>query len=480
MIDLAPSDISDPHTQPRHACGMEQQSTPAHSVDVKSIRTPGLGDTTYVLIHNGVGIVVDPQRDVDRFLDAASADGVRIRYVLETHVHNDYVSGGRELARRAQAELVLPAGAGVAFDHTPAFHLEDLAHDGLMVRPIHTPGHTPEHVSYLVLVDGQPAALFSGGSLLVGTAGRPDLLGPERAHQLALAQFNSVRRLALLPDELELFPTHGEGSFCSAGSTGRRTSTIGLEKRTNRLLQHHSAEEFATAQLADLQPYPKYYSFMGPINTLGPRPLPTKAISELSPDQLHEQLDEVLVVDARPRSAFASAHIRGALGVELADDFGTWVGWVAPFDAPIALVLADDQDLDKAVVQLQRIGFDHVLGVLCGMQRWLETGYAADSYMQVSADVFAAAVADGTARQVLDVRSPSEWLSSSLPGAQWRYVPDLVDGAPQGLNPSELVWVMCASGFRASIAAGLLQRLGYQPVVLATGGVADLPSRIRT
>ena len=203
-------------------------------MDVKTIRTPGLGDTTYLLSHNGQSVVVDPQRDVDRFLEAASADGVRIRYVLETHVHNDYVSGGRELARRAQAELVLPAGAGVAFEHTPAFHLEDLGDDGLVVRPIHTPGHTPEHVSYLVLIDGQPAALFSGGSLLVGSAGRPDLLGTERAHQFAIAQFRSMQRLASLPDELDLYPTHGEGSFCSASSAGRTTSTIGMEKRSTR------------------------------------------------------------------------------------------------------------------------------------------------------------------------------------------------------------------------------------------------------
>src|SRR6266508_2568450 len=155
-------------------------------LDVQAIRTPGLGDTTYVLSHGGRAVIVDPQRDVDRFLDATAASGLRIQYVLETHVHNDYVSGGRELARRAQANLVLPAGAGVAFNHTPAFHLEDLADDGLIVRPIHTPGHTPEHLSYLVFADGQPAAVFSGGSLLVGSAGRPDLLGIERAHQLSV------------------------------------------------------------------------------------------------------------------------------------------------------------------------------------------------------------------------------------------------------------------------------------------------------
>lgn len=483
MIEHATTDLSVDDIHRHHAHNAPPIAPPAgglgRRVDVDAIRTPGLGDTTYILRHNGVGIVVDPQRDVDRFLDAGNADGLRFRYVLETHVHNDYVSGGRELARRAQAELVLPAGAGVAFAHTPAFHLEDLADDRLLVRPIHTPGHTPEHVSYLVLVDGAPVALFSGGSLLVGSAGRPDLLGAERAHQFALAQFNSVQRLTRLPDALELFPTHGEGSFCSASSAGRRTSTIGMEKCTNPLLQHETAEEFATAQLANLQPYPKYCAFMGRINTLGPQPLPAHATPELSPEQLHQQLNEVLVVDARARSAFASAHIPGSLGVELADDFGTWVGWLAPFNTPIVLVLDPNQDLNEAMVQLQRIGFDQVNGVLRGVERWAAAGFATVSYAIVSADVFAAAVEDGTARQVLDVRSPSEWQAGSIPGAQWRYLPDLLDGPPPAITQSEPVWVVCASGFRASIAASILQRLGYQPVVLAGGGVADVISDIQ-
>jgi hydroxyacylglutathione hydrolase len=455
-------------------------ASPAPLFDVRSLRTAGLGDTTYLLSHNGLGVVVDPQRDVERFLDQAHVDGVRIRYVLETHVHNDYVSGGRELARRAQAELVLPAGAGVAFDHTPAFHLEDLEDDGLVVRPIHTPGHTPEHLSYLVFVDGQPAALFSGGSLLVGSAGRPDLLGIQRAHQFAVAQFHSVQRLSRLPDELGLYPTHGEGSFCSASNAGRTTSTIGQEKRANPLLQHHTPEAFAQAQLAGLQPYPKYYAFMGGINTLGPEPLPHHLTTELDPEQLHAQLKDVHVVDVRPRAAFAGGHVPGAIGVEMADDFGTWVGWLLPFNAPIVLVLEPDQDVGEAVVQLSRIGFDRVRGVLRGMASWRTAGYEVASYAVVDTDRFAGAVADGTAHQVLDVRAPSEWQTGSLPGAVCRYVPDLVDSAPPELDPSEPVWVVCASGFRATIAAGLLQRRGYRPVVLSDGGVPDVARRLAT
>ena len=196
------------------------------------------------------------------------------------------------------------------------------------------------------------------------------------------------------------------------------------------------------------------------------------------PEELHARLDELYVVDARPRAAYASAHIPGALGVELADDFGTWVGWLAPFNAPIALVLDPGQDLREAVVQLQRIGFDEVRGVMWGIERWRSASYPAESYRLVTADAFAAAVADENARQVLDVRSPAEWQAGSIPGGLWRYVPDLAQGAPAALDRDQPVWVLCASGFRASIAAGLLQRLGYRPVVLADGGVADVLGRM--
>ncbi|WP_449061856.1 MBL fold metallo-hydrolase, partial [Planomonospora algeriensis] len=206
-------------------------------MEIVSFRTPGLGDQSHLLVHEGRGVLVDPQRDVDRFLRVVAERDVELRFVLETHLHNDYVSGAEQAALRTGAELVLPAAAAAAYRHTPAFHLEDLADGrGLVVRPIHTPGHTPEHTSYLVLADGEPAAVFSGGSLLVASAGRPDLLGPERARTLARLQYGSLRRLAALPPRTGLFPTHGEGSFCTSSGAGRHTSTIGAELLGNPLL----------------------------------------------------------------------------------------------------------------------------------------------------------------------------------------------------------------------------------------------------
>jgi glyoxylase-like metal-dependent hydrolase (beta-lactamase superfamily II)/rhodanese-related sulfurtransferase len=447
-------------------------------MQITSIRTPGLGDATYLLEHDGVGILVDPQRDVDRFAQTIEASGVRLRYVLETHLHNDYISGGREIARRTGADLVLPAGAGVAFDHTPAFHQEEFGDRGIVIRPLHTPGHTPEHTSYLVLIDGRPVALFSGGSLLVGSAGRSDLLGRERARQLAVLQYGSVQRLARLPDETGLYPTHGEGSFCTASGAGRTTSTIGDEKRTNPVLAYPDAHSFAEGQLAGLQPYPRYYAHMGPINLLGPTPMPETRIPELTPEQVRALDTEVRIVDARPRAAYAAGHIPGALGIELADDFGVWAGWLLPFNQPLVLVLEAHQDAEEAARQLGRIGFDRIRGVVRGVSAWARSGGTLSSYRTVGVAEFAAAVAAGEARQVLDVRAPAEWAAGHLAGSVHRYVPDLALAVPETLSPNEPVWVGCASGYRASIAAGLLQAAGLEPVVLAEGGIPGVMSRL--
>jgi hydroxyacylglutathione hydrolase len=443
-------------------------------MDVISIRTSGLGDATYLLRHDGIGVLVDPQRDIERFLRAADEADVRLRYVLETHLHNDYVSGGRSVAQQTGADLVLPAGAGVAFDHVPAFHLEEFGERGLTIRPLHTPGHTPEHVSYLVLIDGRPAALFSGGSLLVGAAGRTDLLGAARAQQLARLQYQSVQRLAGLPDAVGLYPTHGEGSFCTAGGAGRTTSTIGREKRESPVLAYPNREAFVEGQLAGLQPYPRYYAHMGPMNLLGPTPLPDPRVPDLSVAEVLAQGPDVQIVDGRRRASFAAGHIPGSLSIELGDDFGVWAGWLLPFNAPLVLVLDADQDAEEAVIQLGRIGFDQVRGVLRGIEGWRDAGHAVSNFPLVTVEEFRRALQSGEAEQVLDVRAPAEWEAGHLPGSVYRYVPDLTTGVPDELDADRDVWVACASGFRATIAAALLQRAGYHPVVLGDGGVPDL------
>jgi glyoxylase-like metal-dependent hydrolase (beta-lactamase superfamily II)/rhodanese-related sulfurtransferase len=443
-------------------------------LNVEPIRTASLGDTTYLLRHGSSVVVVDPQRDIDRFLDVIGSDAV-VTHVLETHVHNDYVSGGRDLARRAGADLVLPAGSGVGFAFVPAFHHEDLsAPDGLTIRPLHTPGHTPEHVSYLVLVGEEPVAVFTGGSLLVGAAGRSDLLGSDFARQLARLQFGSLQRLAELPDEVGVYPTHGEGSFCTASGAGRATSTIGQEKTDNPLYRFDEVESFVDSQLSGLTPYPAYYPHMAPINRTDPTAIETIDVPELSAEAFADSMAGAGVLDGRSRFDFAAGHVPGSIGIEIGDSFAPWAGWLFDFNAPLLLVLNQDQDPADAAVELARIGFTNVLGVMRGVEGWRETGRDLATYETATAAQLRGHLQGDWDGQVLDVRDPLEWASGHIEGSTHRYLPDLRDGLAGSATARYPVWVVCRTGNRASIAAGLLERLGVQPIVVATGGVPDI------
>ncbi|MCI0424944.1 MAG: MBL fold metallo-hydrolase [Actinobacteria bacterium] len=438
-------------------------------MEIHAIRTPSLGDTTYLVFHDGLAMVVDPQRDIDRFEDHIAASGADLRLVLETHLHNDYLSGGRHLAKRAGAELVMPAGAAPVFRHRPAFHHEDIDLGSLVVRPIHTPGHTPEHVSYLLVVDGRAEAVFTGGSLLVGTAGRTDLLGRDRAETLARLQFGSVRRLAMLPDHTRVCPTHGAGSFCTVGTAGRSESNIGDEKLTNTALAHADEEAFVATHLSGLTPYPDYYRHMGPMNLAGPEPMPEPSLEPIGEDGLRDLGEDVVIVDTRPAKVFAAGHIPGSLGVELRSDFGVWVGWMVPFGSPLVLVTEKGHDVSEAVTQLARVGFDRVLGFIDGLDEWKEP---LQSYRVAAPDEFAEAAVSGA--QMVDTRAPSEWQEGTIGGASLLYVPDVAAKADTTLDPERPVWVACASGYRAGITASLLEARGFEPVVLAGAGIPDV------
>ncbi|GGO66781.1 rhodanese-like domain-containing protein [Nonomuraea cavernae] len=442
-------------------------------MDVISFRTDGLGDQSHLLVHEGRAILVDPQRDIDRFLSAAEERDLELRFVLETHLHNDYLSGAEQAALRTGAELVLPAASAAAYRHTPAYHLEDIeAGDGLTIRPIHTPGHTPEHTSYLVLVDGAPVAVFSGGSLLVTSVGRPDLLGPERARSLARLQHGSLRRLAALPREVGLFPTHGEGSFCTTTGAGRHTSTIGDELDGNPMIGIGEADEFADRLLAAPLPIPAFYRHMGPANTLGVPPMPPVTAPELAPDDLPP---DVQVVDIRPRAAQAAGMLPGSLGIELDTDFGSWAGWLVPYGSPIALVAEPGQDTAEAITQLARIGFDSVRGIIHDLG-----DSATQRFDLVDLPGFLTRLAQPASR-LLDVRMPSEREEVRVDGAIERFLPDLVtEGLPDGLDKDRPVLVACATGRRATVAATVLAREGYQPVALNGAGIAEVADALHT
>ncbi len=432
-------------------------------MDVVPISTPGLGDTSYVVNHEEVSLIVDPQRDAERFV--AAATGV-VTHVLETHIHNDYISGGRTAAGVSGGELVLPAASGAAFAFTPAFHNEALHANGLTIRPLHTPGHTPEHVAYVVHVDEVPAAIFTGGSMLVDAAGRSDLLGMDRAEQLARLQYWSLQRLLELPDDVAVYPTHGSGSFCSSTVAVSTTSTIGEQRQSSPVLQYDTEDEFVTAQLAGLQPYPTYYAFMGPINAAGPEPISRRKVPVWEPDDVAGRDEDIHVLDVRPRDRYAAAHIPGSWSIELREAFPAWVGWMLPFGARMALVLDEDQDLDEILVELARVGYENIEGVLWGVERWRDAGLPIDDYGTMTARQFTELAADRDDLQVLDVRAPDEWEDGHLDGSIHCYTPDLLDGIPRQLDRDRPVYVGCTTGHRAGIAAPLLERAGYEPVVL--------------
>jgi rhodanese-related sulfurtransferase len=350
-----------------------------------------------------------------------------------------------------------------------------------------TPGHTPEHLAWLVHAadaerDAPPIAVFSGGSLLVGSVGRTDLLGPTQTDVLTADQQRSLRRLAALPDGVAILPTHGAGSFCSAGPVvGRPTSTIGAERAMNPVFASIEASEgdFRQRLLGGLGRYPAYYASMAAINRHGPAVLggvPTAPALDAT-GLKGAMARRVAVVDGRDRGAFAAGHVPGSLNVELNDSFASYVGWLVPFDAELALVLPEPaaEALAEAVTQLLRIGYEHVAGWLeGGIEAWAHAGQSIDSYPVVGIRE-AAAAEDATT--VLDVRQPNEWRGGVIPGSKQIFVADLPARLAE-LPRDRPVTVLCASGHRSSIAASILDGAGFDVRLIARGGAGQWPGQL--
>jgi glyoxylase-like metal-dependent hydrolase (beta-lactamase superfamily II)/rhodanese-related sulfurtransferase len=460
-------------------------------MDLDLFVTAGLGDNSYLLVSGREALVVDPQRDAWRLHRAADQRSATIRAVLETHVHNDYVSGAHELHAATGAQIVAPAKGRYQFRHRPVDDGDELTIGDLRLVAMATPGHTYEHIAYLVY-DGdaaEPAAVFTGGSLLVGSAGRPDLLGPEHTDELSRAQYESLRRLAALPATAQVLPTHGAGSFCVAAMpTTQRTSTIATECRENPLLTAGDFDEFNDELRGELMAYPRYYRYMAPINRRGApvlRQLPTlPAIT--AADLAGRPRGEVWVVDGRDRAAFAAAHIPGSVNIELNSAFGSYVGWMLPFDAPVLLVLPDSDGAAgaearaEAVTQLVRIGWRRMVGYLDGgIDAWASGGHEIRSYPTATVGDLCDAMRNGEPLHVLDVRQELEWAWGTVPGSQRVFVADLprhLDGLPRD-RPT---WVICSNGHRAAIAASLLNRAGVPVRLIGEGGVGEWRQRWRS
>ena len=442
----------------------------------------GLGHQSYLIGSDTTreAVVVDPRRDTLVYVNAAHAAGLRIRFVLETHVHNDFLSGAKLLAESVRAEHVASAEAGLRFPYRGVRDGDTLELGELRLRVLRTPGHTPEHVSYSVYDTARsaemPMLVFSGGDLLVGAVGRPDLLGRELGETLAPQLYDSLHhKLLPLGDGVTVLPTHGSGSLCGRGISSTRTSTIGYEKLTNPALRQPDRESFVRFVLDGNPGIPTYYRRMRPGNQEGaaapqapqPRPLPSGEVQHLAGHG-------AIVLDTRGHVAFGGGHVPGATNVGLEAMLVTWVGWLLPPDVPLVLVLERESDWDTVIAALARIGYERILGFLQGgMESWVGAGLPIERVEQLSATELDLLRQDRPEMQILDVRTDAEWAEGHIPGA--RHAPlgsSFPATVPElGLDATRPVAVVCGSGYRSSIAASLLQQRGFVRALNLLGGM---------
>ncbi|GEL20247.1 MBL fold metallo-hydrolase [Pseudonocardia asaccharolytica] len=438
----------------------------APSVQVIPVVDEGLGNSSYVVdLGDGAALMVDPPRDLRGVRAATQRHGLRIRFAADTHLHADFLSGAVQLAHDDGAQVLASAAGRREFPHRGLVDGEQVGLGGLVLAALATPGHTNEHLSFLLLDDGVPRGVFTGGSLIVGSAARTDLLGADRAEELARAQYGSLRRLATLPAQTAVWPTHGAGSFCSAPPGAQRTSTIGRELTSNPLLQVPDADAFIDALIGSLGSYPPYFRRLAEHNRRGPGVLSADA-GPLAPLPVPEvgrlQADGALVIDVRPVPHWAAAHIPAALSIPLRPQFATWLGWLVPADATLVIVRDTDQDAEEVFWQAVKIGYERLAGELAGgMDAWTAAGRPTARTELVGADRM-------EDRAVLDVRQHPEFLGGHLPGARHVELGALEAAADR--VPDVPTVVMCGHGERAAGAASLLERAGHRDLAVLVDG----------
>lgn len=434
-------------------------------VDVAVVQTSELGDRSYIAHDGHVAIVVDPQRDLDRLQTVLHERGLRCAMVLETHIHNDYVSGGLQLAHQHDAPYAVNAADEVAFERHGVADGDELSVGGMRVRVVATPGHTDTHLAFVISGGPGPAAVFTGGCLLYGSVGRTDLVDPARTEELTRAQYRSAHRLVdLLDDDARIFPTHGFGSFCSAGSSsGGEDSTVGQERTRNDAFTATNEDTFVAQLVAGLTAYPAYYAYMGARNRAGAGPVDLSAPQQVNPTELRERISAgEWVVDLRDRTAYAAEHLAGTISIALSQQFATYLGWLIPWGIPLTLIGETPQQITDAQRQLVRIGIDRPDGAATGRLRDLADGVATRSYRRITFAGLAAAQQAGEALTLLDVRRADERALGAIPGSVHIPLHCLLDRL--GDVPPGPLAVHCASGFRAGIAASLLDRAGHDVV----------------
>jgi len=433
---------------------------------VEAIPAPELGNASFLVAdtERGVGLVNDPLRDIERYLHVASSLNVKLTHALDTHLHNDYVSGCRELAAEVGADVsTLDVGT-------------ELEIGEITIRAIHTPGHTPDHKSYLISEGGRQRALFSGGAVMLGAIARTDLFGPHLAVHLALEALSTLQvRLRGLPDDIAVFPTHGGGSFCGTGGRSGHETTLGQERKTNPFFLTTEVMPFL-ARALNQHRYPTYYRDMGAINRGGATliGMTISPLAALTPDEVARLMDEgAAVVDVHTGRDFDRGHIPGSYNVGIDGPVSAWGGWLIPRGRPIILVGGTDKELRAAQRQLLRIGYDTIAGSLDGgIVAWRSSGREVSTFETVDVEDMAQWVLSAEPMTVVDTRDEHEWVAGHVPGAVHMYVPDVPHRASE-IPRDAPVAVHCASGYRAGIAASLLEQAGLKRIIHVNGEYSD-------
>ena len=430
----------------------------------------GLGNSSYLVgLNGGEAVLFDPDRSAGRYLEVAKARGWRITSVIETHLHADFVSGAREIAYASGARVLLPAGSECRFSHQPVAGGERIQLGGVEIEAVASPGHTPEHLSYVLRAELNEPALFSGGALIVGGAARTDLISAEQTDALTRAQYRTLREaFSSLPDETVLYPTHGGGSFCSTGGGGERVSTLANERATNPVMSFDDEEEFTRWFPTTFPAVPSYFSRMRPINQQGPRLRHEIAVPPaLSPAAFDEARQHALVVDARSVEAYASAHVPGSLSNTLRDAYAIWLGWLALPETPLLFVL-DGLPVERVMEESLLVGYERFAGWLeGGMEAWTAAEKPVARSALVEAKEARRALIDGAA--VLDVREPDEFDSGHIEGAVHMPLGDIaanIDTLPR----DRPIVIYCGHGERAASAVSMLERAGFESLLNLKGG----------
>jgi glyoxylase-like metal-dependent hydrolase (beta-lactamase superfamily II)/rhodanese-related sulfurtransferase len=438
-----------------------------------------LAHASYLIGSNGEAAVVDPQRDVDEYIDEAAAHGLEIKYVIETHLHADFVSGHQEIAARTGATIIFGEKAGVEFDHRAVRDGEEIQMGKVALRFIETPGHTPEGICILVTdteTPDQPQKLLTGDTLFIGDVGRPDLAGGKgyTPQMMAEMMYDSLHgKLLQLPDEVEVYPAHGAGSMCGRNMSKETSSTIGEQRKFNYALQPMSKEEFVTMMTADLAEAPVYFPRDAEINRSGAR-----GLSELQPPQaltpqhvVEFQKQGHVLLDIRSATDFGTGHVAGSVNVGLGGQFAMWAGSLIPLSAAIVLIADTGAQIDESVVRLARVGIENVKGYLeGGVQSWRDAGLPIETIPQISVAQLKEQINDGEL-QIVDVRRPGEYVNGHVPRALNAPLASLDKSlGPLPLEKNKRTAVICAGGYRSSAAASLLQKRGFSNLINVSGG----------